>query len=61
MPSSGPQINYFITFQLSAIKCMLIHRQNSYVLPSQRRTGRREEQGRGTGQQSKNLLSVRLF
>jgi hypothetical protein len=33
---------------------MLIHRQNSYALPSKRCTGRREALSCGTGQQSKN-------
>lgn len=33
---------------------MLIHQSNSYAHRSQRRTGRREAQSLGTGQQGKN-------
>jgi hypothetical protein len=37
---------------------MLIHQQNSYALRGKRRSVGREAQGRGTGQQSKNLPCI---
>jgi hypothetical protein len=48
------KVRTFLHSERYRLSDMLIHQQNSYAPRSKRRTGRRDAQGRETGQQSKN-------